>query len=222
MAEQQNKGIALVILGIVAIIAIVGLVLLFTGAKKAATGEFAVPTAKEYGGAIRGLTDPYSRAFVGRTYEGVGPGAFGAGATTDIADPYSGLGANQQKVAQVVTGETGTTKTVSSAISYNRNREQTPSLQTSCNGLMKDLMQLGYSSIGGVSLAGEWVDLTAQQAVGWQGDVLPVDQIWQITYETPYYGLDGVYSQYKGMGHLACGTFDGGNNPGQYSSNPRY
>ena len=66
MAEQNSKGIALVILGIVAIIAIVGLVLLFTGAGKAATGEFYVPVAKEYGGAIRGLADPYSRAFVGR------------------------------------------------------------------------------------------------------------------------------------------------------------
>ena len=46
MAEESSgKGIALVILGIVAIIAIVGLVLLFTGAKKA-TGEFAVPSVK--------------------------------------------------------------------------------------------------------------------------------------------------------------------------------
>ena len=69
MAEESSgKGIALVILGIVAIIAIVGLVLLFTGAKKA-TGEFAVPSVKEYGGAIRGVYDPYSRAFTGRSYE---------------------------------------------------------------------------------------------------------------------------------------------------------
>ena len=69
MAEESGKGIALVILGIVAIIAIVGLVLLFTGARKAAVGEFAVPAAKEYGGAIRGVSDPYSRAFSGRARE---------------------------------------------------------------------------------------------------------------------------------------------------------
>lgn len=67
-AQESGKGVALVILGIVAIIAIVGLVLLFTGARKA-TGEFAVPAAKEYGGAIRGVMDPYSRAFSGRARE---------------------------------------------------------------------------------------------------------------------------------------------------------
>lgn len=69
MAEESGKGVALVILGIVAIIAIVGLVLLFTGARKAAVGEFAVPAAKEYGGAIKGIQDPYSRAFSGRALE---------------------------------------------------------------------------------------------------------------------------------------------------------
>lgn len=68
MAEESGKGVALVILGIVAIIAIVGLVLLFTGARKAA-GEFAVPSVKEYGGAIQGVQDPYSRAFSGRAME---------------------------------------------------------------------------------------------------------------------------------------------------------
>lgn len=69
MAEQSGKGVALVILGIVAIIAIVGLVLLFTGARKAAVGEFVLPAAKEYGGAIEGVMDPYSRAFSGRARE---------------------------------------------------------------------------------------------------------------------------------------------------------
>lgn len=67
MAEDKSgKGIALVILGIVAIIAIVGLVLLFTGYKGAA-GQFAVPAAKEYGGAVKGVIDPYSHAFAGRS-----------------------------------------------------------------------------------------------------------------------------------------------------------
>jgi len=69
VAEESGKGIALVILGIVAIIAIVGLVLLFTGARKAAVGEFAVPAAKEYGGAVKGVYDPISRAFSGRANE---------------------------------------------------------------------------------------------------------------------------------------------------------
>lgn len=46
MAEE-GKGIALTILGIVAVIAIVGLVLLFTGAR---TGQYAAPGTKIYGG----------------------------------------------------------------------------------------------------------------------------------------------------------------------------
>lgn len=56
---DEHKGIALVILGIVAVIAIVGLVLLFTGAKQAneATGEGI------YGGAIKNVDFPY---WVGR------------------------------------------------------------------------------------------------------------------------------------------------------------
>jgi len=99
VAEESGKGIALVILGIVAIIAIVGLVLLFTGARKAATGEFVVTAPKEYGGAIKGVYDPYSRAFAGRAYQ------FPTGPQI-----YSGLGEEMQKVAWEVTGETGTPK----------------------------------------------------------------------------------------------------------------
>lgn len=53
---KENKGIALVILGIVAIIAIVGLVLLFTQ-NKSATGQGI------YGGAIKEIENPY---WVGR------------------------------------------------------------------------------------------------------------------------------------------------------------
>ncbi len=56
MADER-KGIALVILGIVAIIAIVGLVLLFTNAKKGATGQGI------YGGAMKEISYPY---WVGR------------------------------------------------------------------------------------------------------------------------------------------------------------
>lgn len=49
---DEHKGIAMVILGIVAVIAIVGLVLLFVGGKKA-TGEGV------YGGAIKQVSYPY-------------------------------------------------------------------------------------------------------------------------------------------------------------------
>jgi hypothetical protein len=208
VAEQNSKGIALVILGIVAIIAIVGLVLLFTGAKKAATGEFYVPTAKEYGGAVRGLSDPYSRAFVGRSVE------FPSGVSGEYMDKqgtYSGLGREQQKVANTVTGEKGTVKTVSTPISYNRNLAQIPSMQTSCLGWGKMLCELGVrEDLCGKTL----VDLTAQQAQGWQGEVIPVDQIEQILYQVPYYGLNDVKTAFKGMGHLSCGVWSGGgNNP---------
>ena len=84
MAEESGKGIALVILGIVAIIAIVGLVLLFTGARKAAVGEFAVPAAKEYGGAVKGVYDPISRAFSGRANE------YPAGTTAEQSAQWQG------------------------------------------------------------------------------------------------------------------------------------
>src|SRR5574341_1000895 len=53
---DEHKGIALVILGIVAILAVVGLVLLFTQ-NKSATGQGI------YGGAIKGVEYPY---WVGR------------------------------------------------------------------------------------------------------------------------------------------------------------
>ena len=55
MAEE-GKGIALTILGIVAVIAVVGLVLLFTGA---GTGKYAAPGVKIYGGAQKGVDYPY-------------------------------------------------------------------------------------------------------------------------------------------------------------------
>jgi hypothetical protein len=120
VAEESGKGIALVILGIVAIIAIVGLVLLFTGARKAAVGEFAVPAAKEYGGAIRGVYDPYARAFSGRSYE------FPSG----MNQLGTSLGNVPQKVAsQQVTGEDRYIKGLDdqTQVSYNRQREEIPS-----------------------------------------------------------------------------------------------
>lgn len=209
MAEQNSKGIALVILGIVAIIAIVGLVLLFTGAKKAATGEFYVPTAKEYGGAIYGLSDPYSRAFVGRSVEF--PSGVSGPEGLDKQGTYSGLGREMQKVADVVTGEEGTVKTVSTPISYNRNLAQIPSLQTSCLGWGKMLCELGIRQ----DLCGKkLIDLTAQQAQGWQGEIIPVKDIEQVLYQVPYYGLQDIQTAFKGMGHLYCGVWvGGGNNP---------
>lgn len=125
MAEESGKGIAMVILGIVAIIAIVGLVLLFTGARKAAVGEFAVPAAKEYGGAIRGVYDPYARAFSGRAYE----------YPSDMTQMARGQGemdteAGGVKVAsQQVTGESPYVVGIDdqTQLTYNRQREAIPS-----------------------------------------------------------------------------------------------
>lgn len=54
MAEE-GKGIAMAILGIVAVIAVVGLVLLFTGA----TGKFSASFPKVYGGVHAGEEFPY-------------------------------------------------------------------------------------------------------------------------------------------------------------------
>lgn len=66
MAEE-SKGIALAILGVVAVIAIVGLVLLFAGAN---TGDVALPQYnKVYGGAIKGVALPYGE---GRAISGAG------------------------------------------------------------------------------------------------------------------------------------------------------
>jgi len=119
VAEESGKGIALVILGIVAIIAIVGLVLLFTGMKKA-TGEFAVPAAKEYGGAIRGVYTPYDRAFTGRALD----------YPSGMEGNYGGQGAIPNKVAWEVTGEDPYKKTVQSygRQTFNRQYEEIPSI----------------------------------------------------------------------------------------------
>ncbi len=54
MAEE-GKGVAMAILGIVAVIAVVGLVLLFTGA----TGKVSAPYQKLYGGVNYGEQYPY-------------------------------------------------------------------------------------------------------------------------------------------------------------------
>lgn len=65
MAEESGRGVALAILGIVAVIAIVGLVLLFSGAKK--TAQVAQGLDKVYGGALKGEEYPYLE---GRTVGG--------------------------------------------------------------------------------------------------------------------------------------------------------
>ena len=122
MVEESGKGIALVILGIVAIIAIVGLVLLFTGARKAAVGEFAVPAAKEYGGAIKGVYDPYARAFSGRAYE----------YPSGLVEPFQGhteglAGAWRGSYGDITAGEPGS-EVYQQGLSYNRQREETPSI----------------------------------------------------------------------------------------------
>ncbi|MBW2970013.1 hypothetical protein KY319_02720 [Candidatus Woesearchaeota archaeon] len=122
MVEESGKGIALVILGIVAIIAIVGLVLLFTGARKAAVGEFVVPAAKEYGGAIKGIVDPYARAFSGRAYE----------YPSGVVEPFMGqtegrAGAWYGSYGDITAREPGSEQ-YEGFVSYNRQREEIPSV----------------------------------------------------------------------------------------------
>lgn len=65
MAEESGRGVALAILGIVAVIAIVGLVLLFSGAKK--TAQVSAGLDKVYGGALKDVEYPYLE---GRTIGG--------------------------------------------------------------------------------------------------------------------------------------------------------
>ena len=71
MVEEHGKGVALVILGIVAIIAIVGLVLLFTGARKP-EGAFMADVQSVGGATYSDNGQPYSRAgqgsFIGQAY----------------------------------------------------------------------------------------------------------------------------------------------------------
>lgn len=117
--NESGRAIALVILGIVAVIAIVGLVLLFTGAKNA-TGEFVVPEAKLYGGAIKDVQFPYSRQFAGKAvgvnvYESGADGTYSAGGwppenvgetsvigTTDL--PYSTYKREDSQIATLMGG----------------------------------------------------------------------------------------------------------------------
>jgi len=123
VVEESGKGIALVILGIVAIIAIVGLVLLFTGAKKAAVGEFVVSAPKEYGGAIRGVMDPNARAFSGRAYE----------YPSGMVEPFEGqsegrAGAWRASYGDIAAREIGSENAQLTA-TYNRQRESIPSMR---------------------------------------------------------------------------------------------
>ena len=119
MTNESGKAISLVILGIVAVIAIVGLVLLFTGAKNAAVGEFAVPAAKVYGGAIREVWNPYSRQFAGKAgemYDSEVVGEYSAGrfpqdvgeaAVLGTAIPEASYGRSDEKVSTILGGSCG-------------------------------------------------------------------------------------------------------------------
>ena len=106
MAEERGRGVALAILGIVAVIAIVGLVLLFSGAKK--TAQVASGLDKEYGGALKGVEYPYLE---GRTVKG------GVGAT-----PEGVLVSDEEKAyAEGVPYRT-----------FSRVQDQIPTPQTTC------------------------------------------------------------------------------------------
>ncbi|MEM3154992.1 MAG: hypothetical protein QW165_05535 [Candidatus Woesearchaeota archaeon] len=213
MAEESGKGIALVILGIVAIIAIVGLVLLFTGARKAAVGEFAVPAAKEYGGAIRGIYDPYSRAFSGRAYEFPSGEALpmSSQSSYDQTGTFSGLGQTPggeglQKVADVVTGECyngvcGTVKTVSQKISYSRNRAQIPSIQMTCEGIVRaneDPSDDTYTQPTSYNRA------ATTYGGAWSSYCRTIPQILQTLYVVPDYALNDILQAFDGSGVAMC------------------
>jgi hypothetical protein len=180
VAEESGKGIALVILGIVAIIAIVGLVLLFTGARKSAVGEFAVPAAKEYGGAIRGVLDPESRAFSGRSYE------FPSGADGATGERFSGFGGKgyYQPIADTQYGESVKARAVSSQTNlvHNEQLEEIPAYRA-CTWL---------SLLNGVDLP---VSLDYNEHLAWQSLGRQTASMQQLTAgdwvtKTDQYGLD--------------------------------
>lgn len=146
MAEESGKGIALVILGIVAVIAVVGLVLLFTGARKA-VGEFAVPGVKEYGGAIKGIWDPNSRAFVGRSFEFDEQGNYlGSGNTEYYMGQYAGTSGVQQggQAYGDISGFSdqgvpfGRGEMNEDYMTFNRQNNKIPTALTTCNQLSKN------------------------------------------------------------------------------------
>jgi hypothetical protein len=213
VAEESGKGIALVILGIVAIIAIVGLVLLFTGARKAAVGEFAVPGAKEYGGAIRGIFDPTSRAFTGRSLEFPSGEAtpYSSASSYDQSGAMSGLGQTPagegiQKVADVVTGECydgvcGTSKTVSQKHSYNRNRAQIPSIQMTCEGIVRaneDPSDDTYTQPTSYNRA------ATTYGGAWSSYCRTIPQILQTLYVVPDFALNDILEAFDGSGIAMC------------------
>jgi hypothetical protein len=207
VAEESGKGIALVILGIVAIIAIVGLVLLFTGAKKAAVGEFAVPAAKEYGGAIRGIYDPYARGFPGRAYEFPAGTAepFSAQSSYDQAGVYSGLGMEadtpMQKVAPIVYGEQGTPKTVSQKDSYNRNDAQIPSIQVTCEGIV---LANQDPSDDRLTQPESYNQALSKYGSGYMSVCKDIPTILQTLYVVPDYALNDIKQAFDGSGVALC------------------
>jgi len=128
---EESKSIALVILGIVAVIAIVGLVLLFTGARKGATGEYYVG-AKEYGGAIKGIMEPYARAYSGKAWDrNYANSQFGNLQFSATGSTGKGASLGQSQTYGDYGGKTST----SVGLSYARDSSQVPSAQTSCAGL---------------------------------------------------------------------------------------
>jgi hypothetical protein len=184
VAEETGKGIALVILGIVAIIAIVGLVLLFTGAKKAA-GEFAVPAAREYGGAIKGVSYPYARAFPGRAVE-----------VPAYYEDISGL-SNEKKGGTVATyGESAKYKAVSSEISANRGAAEIPSHQSAACQLAEECKNAGYCNQAGY--------VEASQAYGLNNCV---STITKCTYSVEGYPLECHEEDISAIGY--CCRFAG-------------
>ncbi|RMD57811.1 hypothetical protein D6825_02840 [Candidatus Woesearchaeota archaeon] len=115
----MDKIINYVILGMVSILAVVGLVVLFSSAS-----AFTVPAAKTYGGAIKGAKAPYSREFPGKAYE------FPSGYDARYAAQWGGRAGVM--IGGQAYGEKIGPRAVSRGSTYSRGLTEIPSWLTTC------------------------------------------------------------------------------------------
>lgn len=189
MAEEHGKGVALVILGIVAIIAIVGLVLLFTGARKAATGDVTFPQAKTYGGSI--TTDAntqHARNFAGSASD-FGAREVGSAGTT--GNCYGDSCGPEQIIKDT-------------HATYNRAPCSVPAMQTTCTGI--SLASGLYDASGNALLP---VPASAGQVLSYGGtrQCIAVKDLMSLAcqVETGNYGMTfNEQDAYKSIGADSC------------------
>lgn len=140
---MKTKTAAYIFLALVACAAVLGFVWLYSPA-----GFYTVPAAKEYGGAIKGISDPYARAFSGRAME------FPSGATAEYAAQYPGsAGVSTSGKAY---GDYSGPRAVQQSATYKRSRPRTPSYLTTCQ-MMADLSGMPlYGQPAGTSEAASY------------------------------------------------------------------